>query len=170
MKLSSLFCKLLIIVSLSTSCSSDPPVPQAPLPPTVVKLKIAADSIINVDSANKSSPVLVRVYELKSEVSFINADFFALFDKESATLGGDLLKKQEFFLKPTEEKQLVFEADPQTTKIGVVATFRKLDSAQWRLLLPIKNHEDNDVKVSVKNNSLNLEDNKKVSVHPPLAN
>ena len=73
-----------------------------------------------------------RIYELKTDAAFGRADFFSLWDGESATLGADLVARDELQLRPGETRTLQRTLQPDTREIGVVAAFRDLERAQWR--------------------------------------
>lgn len=120
-----------------------------PPPPTRVELKIEAAGDINPDAQGQASPVMLRVYELKGDANFNNADFFALYDKEQSALAGDLAHKQEFLLKPGESKDLLIDPQADTEFIGVFAAFRKLDTAQWRVSAPIASHKTTQFVVKI---------------------
>jgi len=53
--------------------------------PTLVQGSIKAAPTTNTDPRGRPSPIVVRVYELKSISAFNNADFFSRFDKDSET-------------------------------------------------------------------------------------
>jgi type VI secretion system protein VasD len=119
----------LALAGLLAACSSPPPPPP---PPGIVELTISASADVNPDVEGRASPVIVRVYQLASAVKFENVDFFALFDKEQATLGADLLGREEVAVSPGEEKKLTINLKPDARSIGVAAAFRDIDQAQWR--------------------------------------
>ncbi|MCB1945044.1 MAG: type VI secretion system lipoprotein TssJ, partial [Thauera sp.] len=49
-----------------------------------------------------------------------------------ATLGADLVARDELQLRPGETRTLQRTLQPDTREIGVVAAFRDLERAQWR--------------------------------------
>jgi type VI secretion system protein VasD len=77
------------------------------------------------------------VYELKSVAAFNNADFFSLFEKESETLGGDLVGREEYDLTPDETRPYRRQLQPDTKFIGVVAAFQDLEKSRWRQTAPV---------------------------------
>lgn len=132
--------------------------PPAPLPPTMIQLDIDSQPVINPDVSGKASPVLLRIYELRESNNFMGADFFALFDKEQATLAADLVRKQELWLKPGEHKTLQLQPANDTRQLGFFAAFRKLDDAQWRALSsPLTANQPNTLTLKVKGNALTME-------------
>jgi type VI secretion system protein VasD len=94
-------------------------------------------SDVNPDRNGRASPVVVRVYELKSLAAFNSADFFSIYDKESETLGPDLNGKEELRLKPGRNG--AHQPSAQTgheIRCGLAA-FRDLDKSRWRSALEV---------------------------------
>lgn len=114
-------------------CASKPP-------PTVVRITLDAGANVNPDAQGRPSPVVVRVYELKGLALFESSDYFALFERDRETLGGELLRTDEFALSPRERKSVERTVEESTRYIGVVAGFRDLERARWRASLAITPH------------------------------
>ncbi|WP_239467042.1 type VI secretion system lipoprotein TssJ [Rhodoferax koreensis] len=102
--------------------------------PARLNIAISADADLNTDIKGRGAPVLLRIYELKSDVSFQEAAFFALQNTDKAVLGADLLAVDQFILRPGETRQIVRKSNPETTAIGVFAGYRDLPNATWRLV------------------------------------
>jgi len=105
--------------------------------PPLLRGAINADPSVNPDRGGRPSPIVVRVYELKSIAAFNSADFFSLFDKEQETLGGELVGREEFQLQPAEKRQYRRQLQPDTKFIGVVGAFRDLEQSRWRQAAPV---------------------------------
>ena len=73
-----------------------PPAPE----PTRVVLEFEATGNINPNSEGRASPLVVRIYRLKSYSVFEDADFFSLYEKADDALGGELIDKEEILLNP----------------------------------------------------------------------
>jgi type VI secretion system protein VasD len=110
------------------ACSTPPPKPQ----PVNLKLNITASADVNPDAQNRPSPVVIRIYQLKDDAAFKGADFFALYDKEEATLAAALVSRVEFELAPGEKKTVDYSVSPDTRFVGVAAAYRDIRNAQWR--------------------------------------
>ena len=108
----------------------------APSPKEQAKLDISitADSQLNQDLLGRGTPMLLRVYELKSEVAFQEADFFALQNTDKAALGADLLAVDQYIIRPGETRKILRKSHPETTAIGIFAGYRDLPSATWRVV------------------------------------
>jgi type VI secretion system protein VasD len=102
-----------------------------------VRGSIKVDPNANPDLRGRPSPVVVRIYELKALAAFNGADFFTLFEKESEALGGDLVAREEYQLRPAETREYRRQLQPDTKFIGVIAAFRDLENARWRQSAPV---------------------------------
>lgn len=100
--------------------------------PALVKAQFDAQASVNPDSRGRPSPVVVRLYELKSLAAFNGADFFSIYERDKETLGAELLAREEYLLRPGEKRQLERKLQPEATYVGVIAAFRDLEHAQWR--------------------------------------
>jgi len=100
--------------------------------PPLLRGSIAAAAGVNPDLHGRPSPVVVRVFELKSIAAFNSVDFFTLYDKEQEALGGDLVGREEYSLRPGETKAYQRQLQPDTKFIGVLAAFRDLETSRWR--------------------------------------
>jgi type VI secretion system protein VasD len=105
--------------------------------PPLLRGALAAGPGSNPDLRGRPSPVVVRVYELRSVGAFSSADFFSLFEKEQEALGGDLIGREEFTLQPGEKRPYQRQLQPDTRFIGVVAAFRDLENSRWRQTAPV---------------------------------
>jgi len=119
------------------ACKSKPPKPPPPPPPVVLTLSLTASADVNPDAQSRPSPVVVRLYQLKDDAAFRDADIYALFDKEQATLGAGLAAREEFELAPSEHRNLTIKPSPEVRFIGVVAAYRDIRNAQWRAQLGV---------------------------------
>lgn len=100
-------------------------------PPKVV-LRITSENDINPDISGRPSPIVLRIYALKSDDIFNNADFFAIYEEESTILGETLAEREELEISPGDGIEMEKEFDLETTHVGVLAAYRDLDNATWR--------------------------------------
>ena len=119
---------LLAVVIGGAGCASKPPKPEK------AWLTVAAQPDVNPDASGRPSPIVLRVYQLKDDAAFRDADFFAIFDKEQATLAASLVGRQEFELGPGEQHRLDYALSGDTKFIAAVAAFRDIRNAEWRVL------------------------------------
>ncbi len=101
--------------------------PAAPPPPTIVYVQLVATSDVN-----GSAPVVVRVYQLASKSGFEGAEFFPLYKSDAATLGSDLIKKDEVLLAPGATKTLMLTPTDPVKAIGIFAAYAGFQTATWR--------------------------------------
>ncbi|WP_233888768.1 type VI secretion system lipoprotein TssJ [Paraburkholderia flagellata] len=130
---------------LSTACKSPPPPP----PPTAIKVNVVVLATANPDSKGRPSPIVVRVYELKSTAAFDSADFFTLYGKDQATLGADLNAKNEFLLRPGESKSFEQVVQPGTKYVAIVAAYRDIERSRWRAVAPVPPNRTTSLAVKV---------------------
>lgn len=114
-----------------------------------LRVQITADPSINPNADDTPSPTVLRIYELRSDTVFRQADFFALFDNDAQTLGADLISKREFELLPGQSQSYERDAPIETDFLGVIAGFRDINTAQWRAIVPVKRERVNDVVITV---------------------
>ena len=128
-----------------TGCAGGPP------KPVKTHIAVAATAATNPDPNGRPSPVVVRIYQLKSDASFNGAEFFALFDDDKKVLGGDLAGRDEFELAPGESRTLDLSIPGDVRFVGAIAAFRDIRNSVWRGLAPLpkKLLTSTAVKVSV---------------------
>jgi type VI secretion system protein VasD len=137
------------LAALLGCAGAPPPAPKVEKPPPQLHIQVLAAPTANRDPGGHALPIVVRIYQLKVEGGFGSADFFSLYDKESATLGPDLIAREEVTLVPGQRRTLVQPLNPAATHVGVVGAFRDLDRASWRALEVLKSGQDNTVQVEI---------------------
>ena len=110
----------------------------APPKPTSVKVTLQASPTVNPDARKRASPLVVRVYELKSSAAFDAADFLSLYERDQATLAAEMVGREEFTLRPGESRPWEKIVGPEVRFIGVMAAYRDIERARWKTLIPIK--------------------------------
>jgi len=138
------------VALLLSACAAKPPPPPASVAGT-----IQASAQANPSVSKRPSPLLIRVYELKSVAAFNAADFMSLYQRDQAALGGDLIAKEEFVLEPGESKTFAKTLAPDTRFIGVVAAYRDLEHAKWRTAVAVQPNQPQ--KLTVKAGELAVE-------------
>jgi len=122
-----------------------PPPPPPPPPPTLIRASVIASADVNPDAQGRPSPIVVKVFELKSLAAFEGADFFSLFDKDSATLGPEMNARDEFTLTPGTQRTIERKAGSETRFLALVAAYRDLGRAAWRTSVPVSANDLNHV-------------------------
>jgi type VI secretion system protein VasD len=111
----------------------------------------------NPDARNRPSPVVVRVFELKSLAAFSSADFFSLWDRDKETLGSELVSREEYTLLPGDTRLQDCKLQVDAQYVGVIAAFRDLEHSQWRATLEIPRGKVKTITVQVTGKTLALE-------------
>jgi type VI secretion system protein VasD len=123
---------VLLSINILTGCSSV----------STVEAKLHADKKLNPDLNGRPSPLVVRVYELKSLSVFNSADFFNLFEQDVALLGEDLQMRDEFAFQPGETKSLERDLRIDTRYLGIIGAYRDIENARWRNSVKVEPDED----------------------------
>ena len=130
------------VALLLSACGSAPPKPAS------VTGTVQATAQVNPSASKRPSPILVRIYELKSAATFDAADFMSLYQRDQGELGGDLLAKEEFVLNPGETRTFAKTLAPNTRFLGVVAAYRDLEHAKWRSVAAVQPNQPQKVTVT----------------------
>ena len=128
----------ILLVLLLIGCNSSPEKPEVEA--IILDAKITVSTLVNPDINDRPSPIVVRVYELKSLGNYTEADFYDLFENYESVLGGDLLASEQFHLNPGETHTLKNSVAPETQYIAVIAAFRDINRAMWRdsIVIPVE--------------------------------
>jgi len=135
------------IISVLAACSF----------PTRIQSEVLVAFDSNPDANGRPSPLVVRVYELKSDTIFNSADFYMLYDEEKATLGGDLLSRADFELSPGGGKKIIHEANEQARYLGVIAAYRNIEEANWRAIIKLELKKKNYSIIKIGKQSVKIE-------------
>lgn len=122
---------LLAAVVLSGCFGKKPPVPPVPQP-AKLDLALIASTDLNPDGTGRASPLLVRVYALRSITGFDKADFFSLYEKDVQMLAADLVEREEFILKPGDMLTQSRDYAPDVQFVAVLAAYRDVERSTWR--------------------------------------
>ncbi|MCI0666505.1 MAG: type VI secretion system lipoprotein TssJ [Methylococcaceae bacterium] len=150
----------------SSLFESEPPPPPAPPPPTVIELKLETSKDLNLTREGNATPIVARVYELKSSDGFSNADFFAIYDQDKDILASDIVYREELELTPAQSRQIRLEPKPESRFIGIFGAFRDLETAQWRVVEEIPPNKTTVMRVHFAKNSVAIDVAKE---NPPVA-
>jgi len=138
-----------LVAGLATGCAST----------TKMDLALTASADLNPSPEGRPSPLVVRVYELRSPEPFGSADFFALYDDATQLLGPSMLDHQELELQPGQNLRIKRALHPDTQVLGIMAAYRDLDHAHWREVYPLRVGKNNKLRVDL--GSLSVSINKK---------
>jgi type VI secretion system protein VasD len=140
---------VLLLASLLIGCGKDKVKEKVDKPADVV-IRIKTTGDLNPDIKGRPSPIILRIYSLKSDDAFNNARFFELYENGDETLGADLLWQQELEFSPNEALQLdKMTLDSAARHLGFLAAYRDLDSAKWRGTIAIPVNRINFIHVTL---------------------
>ncbi|MEW8027866.1 MAG: type VI secretion system lipoprotein TssJ [Candidatus Thiodiazotropha sp.] len=140
----------LLYLAMVTGCSSV----------SSVKVTMSADLSVNPDINERPSPIVARIYELKSLSVFNNADFFNLFEQDVALLGEEMLMRDELHFQPGEVKLLERELQPDTRYVGVIGAYRDIENATWRRSIEINLHDETTFVIEFGKSGITLQKSK----------
>jgi type VI secretion system protein VasD len=106
--------------------------------PTLIEAKAVASPQANPDARKRASPVVVRVYELKSRAQFDATDFISLFDHDKDVLGAEMVSREEFVLRPGESKDIEKQTAPDTKFLAVLVGYRNLEKSRPKAIIAIE--------------------------------
>jgi len=121
----------LLLASALSGCGTSVP------KPTRLQGNIVAAVGLNPSINDRPSPLLLRIYELRSPTAFNQADFMSLYQSDQTTLAADLVMREEVMLQPGETRPFNKLLAPETRFIGVIAVYRNLERATWRAVVPV---------------------------------
>jgi type VI secretion system protein VasD len=119
------------------ACSAVPSSVPAVKEPLRLEMAVRADDHLNPDDKARAAPVLVRLYELKTEPPFEAADYFTLHKQDKTALAQDLLARDEFIMRPGEVRLIERRMHPDATAIGLVVGYRDLGKSTWRAVFKL---------------------------------
>ncbi len=131
---------------LVTGCAKAPPPPPAPAPTTItiaappdakVRLPMVLTAAVDANPGARGTPqpIVVRVYQLRSDQAFLKAEQLDLFDDEGKVLGQELIGRTEYLLAPAEKQTHEINFAGEAVYVGVAAGFYDIRNAQWRQVL-----------------------------------
>lgn len=100
-------------------------------------LDLKARAELNTDDDGRSSPVVIRIYQLKDADNFNAASYQELVDNDSEILQESLIESKEVVLKPDTSISIDTPFDKKADVVGVIALFKEpnLKDNSWRILL-----------------------------------
>lgn len=134
---------VLLVIAAAAACGKTPP--PAALPPITIAapaevktksaMTLTASADTNPDASGRPSPVVIRVYQLKTDAAFKGAEFFSLYDDDQKVLGPEMISRDEYVMAPSEKRTIDVAVSGETRFVGAVAAFRDIRNAQWRGLV-----------------------------------
>ena len=100
-------------------------------------LDIIARAELNIDDEGRSSPVVIRIYQLKEADVFNSVAYQELVDQDSDELKDSLIESKEIVLKPDTAISIDVSFDKKAKAVGIAALYKEPDlkDNSWRLVL-----------------------------------
>ncbi len=133
-----------------------------------VEMGVASQPNVNPDHSGRPSPVIMKMYELTSDMAFKQGDFIALFENPVQTLGQDLVAADELVFVPGEARTVVYQPNERTKFVGILLGFRQMERANWRVIKPVNAEEDNRIFIELIDTSVLLIDDQAASDWDPV--
>lgn len=143
---------IIFVASILSACGKKNVKPQ----PTVIAAEIIVSSGVNPDQNDRPSPVVLRIYELKSLGKFKSADFYGLLNDDDALLGKDLVHREVMHVKPGMKQPYHRTVTTDTEHIGVVAAYRDINNAVWKAMAPVPANQTSVFSISVNDLTLSI--------------
>ena len=117
---------------------------------TNVKLTFDVTSDINPDDRGRPSPLVVRLYELKSPILFERANFLDVYERDEEVLGADYIARHALkSLTPGADRVEELRISDEAQYIALFAEFNQYRDAEYRLVIPVVPHVKTKAKISV---------------------
>lgn len=126
-----------------------------------VRSSIEATSTINPNIIKKASPVEIRVFHLRSNKKFENANYSQLVNDYNRTLGSDLLHSETFVIRPGQKVPYNSNIHKDSKFIGVAAAFRQYNISQWKIIKPVSLFRVDWFVIKINNNEIYFENEEK---------
>ncbi len=155
----SLICVFLCITLIALSgCgrkNKTPPPPITPPPPTTIDALLTAAEDVNPDINARPSPIVVRVYQLKSAGLFDLTDFDALYHQDTTILADDLVSRDEFHMKPGDKLEYKRKPASDARFLAVMGAYRNLNNAVWKKVFEIPSNQISTINIQL--NALSID-------------
>ncbi|MEX0731271.1 MAG: type VI secretion system lipoprotein TssJ [Aquisalimonadaceae bacterium] len=124
------------------------------LVPPYEKITLMAAEDANPDISGRPSPVTVKLLELSGRATFDNLDFDGAFFNAEVLLSDELLSSSDYVIQPGESITHRIDLHKEAGFVAVVAAFRDIDEARWKLIYPVTGNWYNSHTVSVSRNAV----------------
>jgi type VI secretion system protein VasD len=122
-----------------------------PEPLKEIPLKVFAGHNLNADAKGRALAVVVKLYKLRNNATFMGAPYEALTDasREKALLGQDLIEVRELVLTPGQTLEFKEKLSPETGFLALAVLFRSPMAERWRYSFAVNDGNAKGVNVGV---------------------
>jgi len=135
---------------------------------TDLEISFVVKPDLNPDDRKVASPLIVRLYQLKSDTIFVRSNFIDLYERDKEILGETLVSSQKLKrIKPGESRNESFVLNDDTRFIGLYAEFLQYKTAAFKVIMPVVPHNIVSTKARVVLNGNTMTLIKEDSTPPP---
>lgn len=142
---------VMVIVGFSflimTGCSNTP---------VKVRSTIIAEKNINKNIRNQPSPVVLKIFQLKSINLFNKAGYLSLTKFPKLYLKSELIKEETIIIRPNQSIPYKTDMSPKTRFIGVVGLFRNKNNVSWKTSHKVSIVHFEKIDIKVEGNSIKI--------------
>ena len=119
---------------IASGCSAAPAPLEEPKPcdKQIITLDIWAAGNINPNETGNPRPVVIRLYQLVSDLNLANARYDDILLRSEETLGKDVMKVDEVSIFPNDHLEVKFERIKEASVLGGVALFHGPRGQSWK--------------------------------------
>ncbi len=88
---------------------------------------------MNPDESGRSSPIVVRLFQLRADGEFVPPNSSICMGRRRKS-SASFVSREEYVLTPGQTRDLEIPLNAQTRYLGVIAAYRDIRAAQWRAL------------------------------------
>lgn len=112
--------------------------------PSTYTISFKGEPSLNKNEEGKDTDVTVRIYLLKGDREFTNADLASLWEKDKQVLDGSLVKRCDDVLVTVgmDTKEVQIQVPPEATYVGLVGLFNEAKGTSWRVCVPVDQIDD----------------------------
>ncbi|MBK6520720.1 MAG: type VI secretion system lipoprotein TssJ [Polyangiaceae bacterium] len=121
-------------ITIGSGCSAAPPPVEPPKPcdTQIITLDLYAAGNVNPNESGNPRPVVVRLYQLASDLNLQNARYDDVLLRPEETLGKDIMKVDEVSVFPSDHLQVKFERIKEASYLAGVALFHGPKGQSWK--------------------------------------
>lgn len=113
--------------------------------------------IYGKDDMNNGYAVAIKIYQLKSDATFLRLPIDEFFRGDESALRDDILYKTQETIIPGERKPIPMKILEGARYVGAVANFFKPDGEGWRKVYPLDSNRPEEIWIIIQANSLEIQ-------------
>lgn len=123
----------------------------------ILNLSFLPTENMNADNRGGPLPTTIRIYLLKSDERFNNADFKSLWKKDLETLSEDLIERRDLNVYPENRAKISLKKAMDANYLGIVAIFRRPnEDNKWKQMIDLQNTFPGDISVVINRDNIEI--------------